>query len=92
VRRAIVWAASVAVAGATQVLCARFLAGRDIVAALLGGDLAQVGLAVAALLAARLFLFLLAPGWALYVLATIAVEGYVRRRAAPRTGDGAIDS
>jgi hypothetical protein len=79
VKRAVAWAVTVALAGAAHALCGRFLAGRDVVVALLVESRAEIVLVIAALLLARLFLFLLAPGWALYLIATLAVERYGRR-------------
>ncbi len=76
-RRALPWAIAVALAGAAHVIAGRFLAGRDVVLAILVGGRVSVALVALALLLARLFLFLLAPGWALYVIVQAAIA---RRR------------
>ncbi len=52
----------------------RVLAGRDIVQAVLAGDDLSTGALALVLLAARLFLYLLAPGWALHELVKIGLE------------------
>jgi hypothetical protein len=63
-------ALTVVCAGLLHALATRLLADRDLVLALTTRfDLVTV-LAAVALLTTRLFLFLLAPGWVLYVLAT----------------------
>jgi len=80
VRRAVVWAVMVAVAGAVQAPGGRFLAGRDVVVALLVESRPEVAAVIAVVLLARLFLYLLAPGWGLYLTATVAMERRGRRR------------
>jgi hypothetical protein len=74
VRRAVLWAIVVAMAGAAHALGGRFLAGRDVVVALFVESRMEIAVVLAVLLMARLFLFLLAPGWALYVVVALAVE------------------
>ena len=46
-------------------IAGRALAARDIVQAVLAGDYLSIGALALVLLAARLFLYLLAPGWVL---------------------------
>jgi hypothetical protein len=72
--------AAIVAALAVHGLAGRWLAGRDVVLALIAGERGWAVAAIAALLAARLFLFLLAPGWALYVLVTMAEARYRRSR------------
>jgi hypothetical protein len=85
-RGAILWLVVVAAAGVVHAIMGRALADEDVVAAVLRRD-PEVVLAVAALLISRLFLYLLAPGWALYLAVRTLIE---RGRAestvkAPRT-------
>jgi hypothetical protein len=77
VRPLLPWAVTVALAGAAHLLAGSYLAGRDVVLAILVGGRVSVALVVLVLLVSRLFLFLLAPGWALYLLARMALA---RRR------------
>ena len=79
-RRAIPWAVTVAIAAVVQAICGHLLAGRDVVLAILVGDRVVTVALIVALLAARLFLFLLAPGWALYLAATLALERRLKAR------------
>ena len=67
-------AVAVAAALAVHAVAGHLLAGRDVVLSILAGERGPTIALVAALLAARLFLFLLAPGWVLYVLAKLALE------------------
>ena len=84
-RRAVVWAVMVALAGAVQALGGRFLAERDVVVALLVESRPEVAAVILGVLLARMFLFLLAPGWGLYAAVSFALERRARRRG------GAID-
>jgi hypothetical protein len=63
-----------AIAAVVHAVAGRWLADRDVVLALLVGERGWAVAAIVALVAARLFLFLLAPGWALYVLGTMALS------------------
>ena len=91
-RRAVVWAVMVALAGAVQALGGSFLAGRDVVVALLVESRPEVAGVIAVVLLARLFLFLLAPGWGLYVGVRFALERVgtraTRSSSPPRGGGG----
>jgi hypothetical protein len=57
------------------------LAERDVILSLLVGDRSFIVGLVVALVVARLFLFLLAPGWLLHALVTLALERRLRARA-----------
>ncbi len=81
-RRAISCAAAVGAALLVHAVTGRLLVDRDVVLALLLGAWVETAALVAVLLASRLFLYLLAPGWALYVAVTLVLE----RRA--KRGDG----
>jgi hypothetical protein len=83
-RRAIAWAVAVAAALVLSSLCGRLLAERDIVSAVLSAREPQLVLAALALVLCRLFLYLLAPGWALY----IALRTLLERRAGRVTAPG----
>ena len=78
------WAVVTATAGVVHALGAHVVAGTDVVLAVLIGGRLEIGLVVLALLVARLFLFLLAPGWALYVLVTMGMARHAERRSRPR--------
>jgi hypothetical protein len=80
VKRAFVCGMMVALAALVHALAGRYLAGHDVVLALLVGGRVGAALVVLALLLARLFLYVLAPGWALYVGVMLAVERYRRPR------------
>lgn len=85
-RRALPCAVAVVTALAVQALAGRLLAGRDVVLALLGGSQGPTPALIAALVGARLFLFLLAPGWALHVAMKALVERYRQRSARSQSG------
>lgn len=80
-RRAILWLLAVAAAGVAHAITGRMLAEHDLVAAVIRVDL-RVVLAAAALMISRLFLYLLAPGWALYIATRTLIERLTPRRAA----------
>jgi hypothetical protein len=71
------WLLFAGFAALVHAFCGRIVAGHDILAALLLHRDIPVLLAAAALVIARLFLFLLVPGWALH----IAVRAWLLRRA-----------
>jgi hypothetical protein len=79
-RRAVLCAATIVASLVVHTVAGRWLAGRDVVLAVLASERGWAIAAIAALLAARLFLFLLAPGWALYVLITVALARAGARR------------
>jgi hypothetical protein len=70
-----------AVALAVHEIAGSLLAGRDVILSFLVGDRSFVVMAVLVLLAARLFLFLLAPGWVLHALVTLWLERRLRARS-----------
>lgn len=76
-RRAVAWMVCVGIALFLHTICGRFLAGRDIFASLLGARDPGPAFCAALLVPARLFVYLLAPGWALH----IAVRALLERRA-----------
>lgn len=73
-RRAVAWAVCVGVALIVHTACGRFLASRDIFASLLGARDPGPAFCAALLVPARLFLYLLAPGWALYIAVRTVIE------------------
>lgn len=77
-RSALAWLVFAIVAVALHVLAGRALAGTDIVAEVLVGRGAGSVLLAVALVSSRMYLFLLAPGWALH----IAARTWLERRAA----------
>jgi len=79
VKRARPCAVAVAAALVVHTLAGHALAGHDVILALLTGARRTTAALIAALVAARLFLFLLAPGWALFVAAKILLERYRSR-------------
>jgi hypothetical protein len=82
-KRALRCTATVALALIVHALAGRALAGRDVLHALLQGDRWGTAALLAALVAARAFLYFLAPGWALHIAATAAIQ-----RWQARTPDG----
>lgn len=80
-RSAVRWLITVAIAALLHFASGRALAGRDIVASLLVGREPSALLLAAVLLMSRLFLYLLAPGWALH----IAVRTWLEKRIRDRT-------
>jgi hypothetical protein len=73
-RRALVWLVLVALAAALHAALGRVVGDHDLVAiAVSRRDLWVLG-AAALLLLARGFLYLLAPGWALYILVRPLIE------------------
>ncbi len=79
-RRFVPWAVTTALALVVHELAGRLLAGRDPIEAFLAGRYLSTGALVLLLAGARLFLFLLAPAWALHRLAT---WGLLRIREPP---------
>lgn len=77
-KRAVRCAIAVGAALVAHTVAAHLLAGRDVVLAVLAGERGPTVALIAVLFAARLFLYLLAPGWVLHVAATVLLE----RRAA----------
>jgi hypothetical protein len=75
-RRAIAWLIVVAAFAALHTASGQALASRDIVASVLVGRDPMTLLGAAVLLMSRLFLYLLAPGWAIH----IAVRTWLERR------------
>jgi hypothetical protein len=74
-RGAIAWLVVVVAAFALHTIGGRVLAGEDVVAAVLVGRGATALLAAFVLVSSRLFLYLLAPAWALHV----AVRAFLER-------------
>jgi hypothetical protein len=66
-RSAVVWLVVVTAAGVVHAITGRVLGSRDLVAAVLMGRDPYLLLGALALLLSRLFLYLLAPGWALHI-------------------------
>jgi hypothetical protein len=81
-RSAVSWLIAVAIAALLHFSSGRALADRDIVASLLVGREPSALLLAVVLLLSRLFLYLLAPGWALH----IAVRTWLEKRLRDRTG------
>jgi hypothetical protein len=79
VKRALPCAVTVATALAVHTLTGHALAGHDVILALIHGDRWRTVALLTALVAARAFLFLLAPGWALHVAAKILLDRYRNR-------------
>ncbi len=71
------WLVFTILAALVHAFCGRLVAGHDIVAAALVHHDIPLVLAALALVVARLFLFFLAPGWALH----IAAKAYLLHRA-----------
>ncbi len=84
-KRALPCALTVATALVVHTAAGHALAGHDVILALLKGDRWTTAALLAVLLAARLFLYLLAPGWVLFVAAKILLERYRLGR-----GDGGL--
>lgn len=80
-RRAVAWLATVGAAALLHELCGRYVAGHDLIVTLMSGRDSGVVPAAAGLVAARMFLVFLAPGWALH----IAVRALLERRLARPT-------
>jgi hypothetical protein len=76
VKRALPCALAVAAALVVHTVAGHALAGHDVILALLTGQRWMTAALIAVLVAARLFLYLLAPGWALHVAAKILLERY----------------
>lgn len=73
-RRSVAWGVCVGLALVVHTVCGRFLASRDIFASLLGAGDPLPAFAAAVLVGSRLFLYLLAPGWALHIVVRTALE------------------
>ncbi len=80
-RHAVVCAVVVASALLVDVVLGRYAEPRDVLAAALTHVNVTHLVVVALLLAVRLFLVLLAPGWVLYVLVAWVGRGRLRRNA-----------
>jgi hypothetical protein len=78
-RRALAWLVLVVLAATLHAVLGRVVGDRDLVAVAVSRRDLWVVVAAAALLLTRVFLYLLAPGWALYLAARTALE----RRLAP---------
>lgn len=77
------WLVFTLLAALAHAFCGRVAAGHDLVAAVLVHRDVLVILAAAALVIARMFLFFLAPGWALH----IAVKAWLLHRASRSAAD-----
>lgn len=75
-RAARVWLVSTLVVLALHIALGRVVGGRDLIAALLVRHDVLLAIEAVLLILARLYLFLLAPGWALHV----AVTAYLASR------------
>lgn len=80
-KRAILCAVFVGLAAVAHAFAGHLLAGRDVVLSILAGDRGVTLVLVLVLLATRLFLYLLAPGWVLYVVAVHALERFYGARS-----------
>lgn len=77
------WLFSTVLAALVHAFCGRVAAGHDLVAAVLVHRDVLVILAAAALVIARMFLFFLAPGWALHLV----VKAWLLHRASRSAPD-----
>jgi hypothetical protein len=82
-KRARVIAAAVLAAGLLHAAAGRALAAVDPIAALHGPDAARAIVAVVALCGARLFLYLVAPGWAAWFVAHCVGRAIAGARTRP---------
>ncbi len=73
------WAIFVLVLSVVELACAKLAVSCDLVAGLTRIDALAISEAVL-LLASRLLLYLVVPGWALYLAALAAIELWSRRR------------
>jgi hypothetical protein len=79
-RRAVAWLVVMGAAAIAHTVCGRLVAGGDIIADALSGRGGRLLLALILVLL-RLFLYLLAPGWALYIALRGALEHRLRSRS-----------
>lgn len=89
-RAAITWLVVVVLVYVIHSVISRYLAGRDIVAALLAERDSTVAMAALMAVLTRLFVFVLAPAWALHI-AIITLLRFMRARSfnrarSPRAG------